>query len=297
MKIRHKIELAIPLVIPLCLFVFFSCGKKDEEAKMLRVAALQFYPEMTKTQENLETIITLSHIAAQKGAKIVVTPECALQGYCHPPGWTSWTTNEKEDEDQIPIANFAEEISGDSSRTLAKIADELDIYLCVGMVEKADGKYYNSQILFNPDGKIIAHHRKKAFWPPGDAGWCSKGSLPVQVVDTELGRLGLMICKDYQLLPGKLLEKNTDIVLYSVGWYGPNEETWFTKIFPRDYVVPYGYSVILANWSGKYSDDDWPGRGCSCIIDKSGKVLDICVDPMKECVVLADIPAPKVAEK
>jgi hypothetical protein len=37
---------------------------------------------------------------------------------------------------------------------------------------------------------------------------------------------GLMICFDFHTLPPLLAKQEADIVLYSVGWYGPNEKNW-----------------------------------------------------------------------
>ncbi len=263
--------------------------KAKHENRTVRVAAIQCCSDMGATEENLECIVKLARKASEQGAKIVVTPECALQGYCYPPTWTTWTSGEKVADDEMDISKYAVSIDSEIMMKLARLADDCNIYLCIGFIEKSDGKYYNSQALFDPAGKIVGHHRKWAHWPPGDSGWCSEGNLPIQVVETEYGKLGMMICRDYQLLMKALDDAGADIVLYSVGWYGPNEENWFTNVFPHRAVIPYRHHVISANWCGRYHDDDWPGRGFSCIIEDTGKVLAISKDPLKECVILADL--------
>ncbi len=95
----------------------------------------------------------------------------------------------------------------------------------------------------------MAHHRKPSLWTPGDGTWCTPGEREIQVVKTEYGRLGLMICFDFHTLPPLLAKKGADIVLYSVGWFGPNEENWFGKLLPAKAVIPYGFDLVAANWS------------------------------------------------
>ena len=126
-------------------------------------------------------------------------------------------------------------------------------------------------------------------WPPGDSGWCTPGDLPIQVVKTEYGNIGLMICYDFHALPPLLAKRGADIVLYSVGWYGPNEADWFGRAFPAKAVVPYGFDVVVANWSGPTEVQEWPGRGHSCVITREGKVLAMSQAVCGNDIVFADL--------
>ncbi len=253
----------------------------------VRVAAIQCPSVMGETAANLRTITALIRQAAAQGARIIVTPECAVQGYLDPTTWTSWA---KAASEGMPVGQAAEPIPGPTTKLMGRLAADLGIYLCVGMVETATNGFFNAQVLLSPAGSIIAHHRKRALWTPGDSTWCTKGDLPVQVVGTEYGNLGLMICFDFHVLPPLLAERKADIVLYSVGWYGPNEKTWFGKSFPAKAVVPYGYHVIAANWTSATSDDAWPGRGYSCIIRRDGSVVAMSERVTGSDIVIADLP-------
>lgn len=263
-----------------------SLGNDIAPHPLVRVAAIQCPSVMGMTAENLRTITNLVRQAAHRGAKIVVLPECSLQGYLDPTTWTSWS---KSASDKMPAASVAESVPGPSTALLGELAAELNLYLCIGMLEGAEGKFYNAQVLFSPDGKIIAHHRKRGIWTPGDSTWVTPGDLPIQVVDTEFGRLGLMICFDFHTLPPLLAEQGADIVLYSVGWYGPNEKLWFTKQFPERAVIPYGFDVIAANWTSSTPDEVWPGRGHSCILTREGKVLALSEAVCGNAIVMADL--------
>ena len=264
-------------------------GTRPKPITSVRVAAIQCYSVMGKTEHNRDRLTWLIRQAAAEGARIVVTPECAVQGYAYPPTWLTWST-ETGAADTMPVAEFAETVPGPSTEYFRQLASELGIYLCLGLVEQSDGRFYNSQILLAPDGTLAAHHRKRELWPPGDGPWCTEGDLPPQVVHTPYGRLGLMICYDFHSLPEALARDRADIVLYSVGWYGPNEKDWFTRQFPRKVVIPYGFAVVAANWCGLHNDDEWPGRGCSCVIARDGTVLALATRNSGEEVVLADLP-------
>ena len=241
---------------------------------------------MGRTAENVRNLTNLVRQAAARGAKIIVTPECSAQGYLDPTTWTSWSAS---DTGTMPVRKVAEPVPGPITAIFARLADELNVYLCVGLVESTTNTFFNSQVLLSPDGKMIAHHRKKALWPPGDSSWCTEGDLPLQVVETEFGRLGLMICYDFHALPALLAKKRADIVLYSVGWYGPNEANWFGKVFPARVVVPSGFDVVAANWTSPTEVQAWPGRGHSCIIRRDGTVLAMSKSVCGNDVVLADL--------
>jgi predicted amidohydrolase len=259
----------------------------EPAAQTVRVATIQFPPVMGRTEENLRTITDLVTQAAAQGAKIVVTPECAAQGYMDPISLTGWSKQEPGARD---VRKVAEPVPGPTTSQLSQLAQKLGIYLCVGMVESATNDFFNSQVLLSPTGAIVAHHRKKALWTPGDSSWCSPGDLPVQVVDTPLGRIGLMICFDFHVLPKHLAKQKADIILYSVGWYGPNEKEWFQHQFPQKAVIPFGFSVVAANWTGSTDQDEWPGRGHSCIITGDGKVAAMATTVVGNEIVIADIP-------
>ncbi len=265
-----------------------------ERPATVRVAAIQCPSVMGRTAENLAVITNLIRQAASGGAKIVVLPECAVQGYMDPTTWRSWS---KSGTGADAVHAVAEPVPGPSTTLLAKLARDLKLYICVGLVEAETNRFFNSQVLLAPDGRIAAHHRKKSLWTPGDSSWCEPGDLPVQVVDTEFGRLGLMICYDFHSLPPRLAKRQADIVLYSVGWYGPNERNWFGRMFPRKAVIPYGFDVVVANWTSSTEDQAWPGRGHSCVITGQGKVLAMSEAVSGTDIVMADLEIRKAHEE
>jgi predicted amidohydrolase len=255
----------------------------------VRVAAIQCASIMGDTERNMQNLIRSIEVAASQDAKIIVLPECAVQGYTQPTTWTSWS---REPTDEYYVGAVAEAIPGPSTRRFGKLAERLGVYICAGLIEADSNTFYNAQVLVGPDGALKAHHRKRSLWTPGDSTWCTRGDLPVQVVDSPYGRLGLMICYDFHTLPPLLAKNKADIVLYSVGWYGPNEKQWFRSRFPAKAVIPYGFHVILANWSGLTPSHTWPGRGHSCIIDETGEILSMATTTTGNEIIITDLKLP-----
>ncbi len=242
---------------------------------------------MGRVDANTSNLVHLVRQAAADGARIVVTPECAVQGYMDAATLTGWTSDTNSPRF---VGRVAQPIPGPASRLFSQLAGELGVFIGLGLIESSGARYFNSQVLLAPYGSLAAHHRKKALWTPGDAAWCTPGDRPVQVVDSPFGRLGLMICFDFHVLPEPLAAKRADIVLYSVGWYGPNERSWFTVQFPRRVVIPHGFAVVAANWSAAGEDDVWPGRGHSCILRADGSVAALARSVAGNEIVIADLP-------
>ncbi|MEI6219271.1 MAG: carbon-nitrogen hydrolase family protein [bacterium] len=265
-----------------------------ESNSMVRVAAIQCYSRMGQVEYNRKLLTGLIEEAAAGGAKIVVMPECAIHGYMDPAADVRWTAARNGTNAGLRyLGTTSEPVPGPATDYFAKLASKHGIYLCMALIERAGDKYYNCQVLLNPTGKMVAHHRKKALWSPGDGLWASEGDLPVQVVDSEYGKLGLMICYDVHRLPELLADKKADIVLYSVGWYGPNTEYWYKSVFPKRYVKTNHFAVIVANWSADPDSTGWPGHGYSCIIDSKGNLLNMAKATQGEEIVFGDLPMRK----
>lgn len=268
--------------------VFETLPVDSGRPPLVRVAAIQMASEMGRIGSNRDRMSVLANQAASLGVQMVVFPECALQGYMDVLGNRTWTA-EKESSDGLDVSLVATTVPGSLTRHFAEIARARKIYIALPLIEVADGKYYNALILLDPKGEIVAHHRKNSLWPPGDASWVTEGSGSASVVETPFGRVGLMICHDLHTMPPRLKKAHADIVLYAVGWYGPNVENWYRDIFPRRYVVPNGFAVVAANWAVPAGEKDWGGAGYSCVIDANGGVIAMAKTPTDEEIVIGEL--------
>jgi len=138
-------------------------------------------------QENLKTARRMSREAAERGADMLVLPEM----FCCPYTSRSFVQNK-------------EERGGEIWSALQQIARENRCYLIGGSMPEAEGdRIYNTSFIFDRSGAQIARHRKVHLFDidvPGGQRFFESDTFTagdsLTLIDTEYGRLGVMICFD-----------------------------------------------------------------------------------------------------
>ena len=121
------------------------------------------------------------------GADLVVLPESATTGFT--PG--------------IPkeaLWELVSELPGPMTAPLQALARELGVHICLGTYERGPSPavVYNSSALIGPGGDLLGVYRKTHPFCSEivtGGGWVTPGDT-VTVCDTELGRIGMIICFD-----------------------------------------------------------------------------------------------------
>jgi len=121
------------------------------------------------------------------GAELVVLPESATTGYT--PG-----------VDPATLWDLMSEVPGPVTEPLQAAAAHLKIHLVAGTYERGPGRgtVHNTAVLIGPTGAVLGSYRKTHVFyleDRGAGGWVTRGDQAV-VVDTELARIGLLICYD-----------------------------------------------------------------------------------------------------
>lgn len=90
----------------------------------------------------------------------------------------------------------AEPLDGPRVRALAAVAAKHQIWLLPGSLPElgADGKVYNTAVVFGPDGEVAASYRKVFPWRPYETWACGTEFVVFDIA--EVGRFGLSICYD-----------------------------------------------------------------------------------------------------
>lgn len=150
---------------------------------MTRVAIAQISGPADGGAANRELSVAAARDAFGRSADVVVLPELIVPGY----GWRAEVLGEQ-----------AEPIDGATATAWAEVAREAGGWLAGGFAERAGDRFYNTAVLFGPDG-LVLHYRKlhlfsgeKDVFTPGDRG------LPVAT--TPHGRLGLCVCYDLRFV-------------------------------------------------------------------------------------------------
>lgn len=211
-------------------------GKYDETGQTItkiRVASAAVLPAKWDKARNWERIEKMVRTAATEGdAKLVVTPEGVLEGY---------VVNEVNAEEDVQqkeqmTRNFlrlAEPPDGPYLKRACSLSDELDIFLVLGFLEKADENVYNAVVLIDPDGEIIGKYRKTHFaqgYTVNPSAYQAGDQYPV--FQTPFGKVGMLICYDRQLPePARILavEGAQALLISSYGSYN-DKDGWNTVL-------------------------------------------------------------------
>ncbi|KAF2103143.1 putative bifunctional nitrilase/nitrile hydratase NIT4B [Rhizodiscina lignyota] len=173
----------------------------------VKVAAVQAAPISFDLPKSLQKLSGLSAEAASKGAQIVVFPEGFLTAYPwryafdatigarEPRGLCRHYFPRYSHSDWY--ARYYESAVGIPSPEcdfLAEVAKSNQIYLSVGIIEKDQGTLYCTALLLGKDGTILSRHRKLIPTAAERLVWGRGAGDGLNVVQTELGKIGGLIC-------------------------------------------------------------------------------------------------------
>jgi nitrilase len=151
-------------------------------------------------EQSIEKAAGLIHQAGGMGARLVLLPEAFVPGY--PRGLSFGMVVGSRSSDGRALWSLlwesAVDIPGPATDMLAEAARACGLYAAVGVIERdrrnAPGTLYCSLVYIGPDGRLLGKHRKlkptgseRLIWGEGD------GST-LTVLETDLGRLGGLIC-------------------------------------------------------------------------------------------------------
>ncbi|TFG31200.1 carbon-nitrogen hydrolase family protein [Candidatus Thorarchaeota archaeon] len=93
------------------------------------------------------------------------------------------------------LKDHAQPIPNNLTDQLSEMAKKLECWLVPGSFLELDGsEVYNTALVFNPEGKIVAKYRKIFPWMPHEkTGW---GTDFVTFDIPKIGRIGIVICYD-----------------------------------------------------------------------------------------------------
>jgi N-carbamoylputrescine amidase len=232
---------------------------------------------------NLRHALDLVRQAAARGAGIVCLPELfQTQYFCQ--------------REEAALFDLAEPIPGPTTARLSALAAELHIVLIASLFERrAAGVYHNTATIFDGDGSLLGLYRKmhipddplyyeKYYFTPGDLGF--------RAFDTQVGRVGALVCWDQWYPEGARLTalQGAHVLFYptAIGWH-PAEKAEFGeaqhdawRTIQRAHAIANGVYVAVVNRVGFETGDvrgkSAPGSGLefwggSFLCDPFGRVI------------------------
>jgi predicted amidohydrolase len=146
----------------------------------MKAALAQLSPAVGDKEKNLRK---LEKAVAKSRADLVMVGELFLTGYMA----------------RDAFARLAEPVDGPSVKVVQRMAEEHAAHIVFGMPEREPGtrRLFNSSVIVTPDGRTVAYRKVyPANFGPFEEGlyFGRGGELPL--VDTKLGKIGLLICYD-----------------------------------------------------------------------------------------------------
>jgi predicted amidohydrolase len=124
-------------------------AKKFNIHLKMDIAVAQFQPKDGDKTYNFSVIRKLSEKAKSKGADLISFHEMSITAYTF-----------TKDLNLEQLTDLAEDVpNGKSTKDLTAISKDLGIVILAGLVEKSEGKIYNTYICVTGDG-VVAKYRK-----------------------------------------------------------------------------------------------------------------------------------------
>ncbi len=187
----------------------------------------------------------------------------------------------------------SEDINGETASAISRKAKELGAYVYSGsFVEKKNGKYYNSSILFDREGHNVLEYRKMHLFSYN----CKEPEIltpgeEISVASTEFGRVGLATCYDLrfpELFRKMAIEQGAEFFLVTSAWPFPRVEAWNSL----NQVRALENTCYLISCNAVGIDHGIRLAGHSQIVDPWGYV--IASSGYEEMIIRAEIPAGNV---
>ena len=258
---------------------------------MPKIAIVQEPPAVLDTAATLARAVAALGRAADAGAQLVVFPETYLPGY---PAWI-WRMRPGDDartyrEIHRRLTNNAVRPADGDLDPLMAAAAERRTTVVIGFHERDDefgrSTLYNAVAVIGPDGQILNRHRKLMPTNPERMVWGLGDARGLRVVDTPVGRLGVLICWENLMPLSRYALYAQGVEIYCAPTYDSGE-VWLASM--RHIAKEGGCWVLSAGCvlaardlpadfperERLYPDpDEWINPGDSAVVAPGGRLVE-----------------------
>ena len=237
----------------------------------MKIAVAQISCSLGDPEANLSKVHDFSRREKDVGAELIVFPEMTDTGYS-----------------MSVIQKHANEWNSGFVPGLREIASQLSIAIVSGVSERDGSSIYNSQVLADAKGEIVANYRKTHLYAVAPVEEQTCFAAGDRFASFALGdlRFGLSICYDLRFpeMFKLVSEQNVGAFLISSAWPFPRDEHF--RVLAQARAIENQSYVIASNRVGK--DDDLWFCGNSAIIDPRG-IIVAAASPDREELLYADV--------
>ncbi|MGP2528266.1 carbon-nitrogen family hydrolase [Acidaminococcus sp. LBK-2] len=228
---------------------------------MTNFALLQTDIAFCDAIKNYEKVTRMFEEAMQREPKpdVVVLPEDWASGF--------------SDEMFHHMEDFIENENGESVRVLQQLAEKYSVWVVGGSIGTmhSDGKMRNTTFLIDRTGKIVGDYSKMHLYSDMDEDFPYEHGNKTEVFDTELGKLGFMICYDIRFceLSRIYALKKADVLVVTSNFPNPRVNHWRTLLIAR--AIENQMYIVACNRVGASPMGTYCGH--SIIIDPWGDII------------------------
>lgn len=160
----------------------------------VRAAAVQLSPVLYSREETTEKVCAMVAEAAKRGAELVVFPETVIPYY---PYFSFIRPPVAIGAEHLLLVEQSVDVPGPVTERIAAAARRAGVVVAVGVNERDHGTLYNTQLVFDADGRLCLSRRKltptyheRMLWGQGDGSG-------LRCVDTAVGRIGALACWEH----------------------------------------------------------------------------------------------------
>ena len=253
----------------------------------VRLAICQILVIDSDREGNFRRIEYALEQAAAEHAQIAVFPESSILGWENP-----------------EAHRLAEPIPGKDSSRIGALAHKYGLMIAIGLDEKDGDRLYDTAILVDKSGRILWKHRKINVLPELMTPPYSQGRPEdIGVVETEFGRIAVLICADTftDAFVERLKALKPDLMLVPYGWAAASDK-WPEHSRELEELVKRRAAQVRCPMAGvdlvgEMTHGSWSGwtyGGSSIVVDGKGRLLFMARDRDTDLHVL-DLPVGSLA--
>jgi nitrilase len=164
------------------------------DQRIIRAAAVQIAPEFDRPGGTLDKVCAAIDEAASKGVQLIVFPETFMPYY---PYFSFVLPPVASGADHMRLYEQAVVVPGPVTQAVAERARRHAMVVVLGVNERDHGSLYNTQLVFDVDGRLVLKRRKltptfheRMIWGQGDAAG-------LKVAQTGIARVGALACWEH----------------------------------------------------------------------------------------------------
>jgi len=253
----------------------------------LKIGCVQAAPVVFNKQKTLEKAADLIKQAASENVKLLVFPESFIPAYPAGLGFGTVVGSRTEaGRDQFrEYWEQSVEVPGPETKKLSSLAKECGMYIVMGVTERdtISKTLYCTLLYFSPNSGLMGKHRKLKPTAAERLVWGDGDSTTLSTFDTEIGKIGGLICWENYMPLARMAMYRKGVELY-VAPTADARDSWNSTMIHiaregRCYVIGCNQLIRKSDYPDHLRDhlaEDRPellSRGGSVIVSPMGEIL------------------------